>query len=165
MHVTTFLAFLVSLTAIPLPVSHVSARIPVPLTMHWSHNDNPKEDTFLGVAGDSLKILLFWKNPVDSATLGKADSTLFRVQLTKPFRWHGGVNVAAGTVVPRVHRGTMADSLMLAKPAPGDSVVFRITEFRQCRKGDCSVAGMGVGVYKRTNAPAPATPSWTVTEF
>jgi hypothetical protein len=124
-------------------------------------------DEFYGnVAGDSLKYVISWKQPADSAELGKVDSTFYRFVSSKGVTFFGSSGLTVpGTALRRTIKGGLADSLKLVKPAVGDSVTFSVTNFQQCRKGDCSLPGSAGWKYRRSFAPAAATPDIQITEF
>lgn len=111
------------------------------------------------LAGDSIKYVIFWKEAADSAALGKVDSTFYRLTATKAVVFYPAKPLAASTPLRRSFAaGVFADSFKMAKPAPGDSAVFQITNFVQCRKGDCSVAGSAAWRYRSSYAPPASAP-------
>lgn len=119
-----------------------------------------------GAAGDSLKVAIVWTEPTDSATLGKADSTTYTLRVSKAAVFWGGKTIAANIDVPRrVLAGVTGDSLKTKLPVVGDSVDIQIKNFRQCRKGDCSIAGSAAARWKRTNAPPPNAPTLRTSSF
>ncbi len=119
------------------------------------------------VTGDSLKVVVLWTQTPDSAQFGKIDSTVYKLRSSKPAVFYGGTAFPANTDVRHVKDAvSFADSFKLARPAPGDSAVFQVKGFVQCRKGDCSVPGGAGFQYRSTFAPPAATVSGTkVTVF
>lgn len=131
---------------------------PFPLTL-------AVDEWYGNVAGDSLKYVITWKQPADSATLGKIDSTFYRFVSNKGVTFFGSSGLTTpGTGLRRTVKG-LGDSLKLVKPAVGDSATFQITNFQECRKGDCSVPGSAAWKYRRSYAPPPASPDVQITEF
>jgi hypothetical protein len=120
-----------------------------------------------GAVGDSLRYVVMWKQPPDTASKGKIDSTFYRFTATKGVTFYGSSGVLTpNTPVRRsLNAGVLADSLKLAKTALGDSVVFQITNFVQCRKGDCSLPGALAWKYRETFAPPPASPTVRIETF
>lgn len=118
------------------------------------------------LVGDSLKAVINWSAPTDSAELGKADSTLYEITINKAALWWGGKAIAANTLTPRRIVGAgNGDSLRLKRPAVGDSVTFTIIKFRQCRKNECALPGSSAWTYKRSNAPPPTSPTIRTTAY
>lgn len=108
-------------------------------------------------AFDSVKVKFDWQQPQDGK--GNADSTLFRLRLSKPWRTYASATVKnAGTWYRVSHTGSeLSDSLKLALTTPGDSVVFDADSIRQCRRGVCSVPGSASFRYVRPDNPPPMT--------
>ena len=105
--------------------------------------------------GDSLKVKLEWTQPTDGQ--GVADSTLYRLKLTKPWRFYSDTLLRpAGSFVKRKRTTQTTDSLKLLLAVAGDSVDFTADSIRQCRKGVCSVPGSAAFRYKRNINPPPA---------
>jgi len=114
------------------------------------------------LAGDSLKVVILWKQAEDSAKNGPVDSTVYTIRSSKPAAFFGGAALAANTDQRRAKGATaFADSFKLARPSPGDSAVFQVKNFVQCRKGDCSIPGGAGFQYKATFAPPATMPSGT----
>lgn len=144
-----------ALGAIALPKTLPS---PFPLTL-------AVDEWYGNAAGDSLKYVITWKQPTDSATLGKIDSTFYRFVSNKGVTFFGSSGLTTpGTGLRRTVKG-LGDSLKLVKPAVGDSATFQISNFQECRKGDCSVPGSAAWKYRRSYAPPPASPDVQITEF
>ena len=110
------------------------------------------------LAGDSMKVLLYWGQPPDTVAKGKIDSTVYSVKVSLPTNYYNANVVPASSTVRRV-KTTFADSLRLAKPIIGSTVTVQVTGFIQCRQGDCSVPGSGAFSYKHTYAPPPTAPN------
>jgi hypothetical protein len=105
--------------------------------------------------GDSLKVKLEWTQPTDGQ--GVADSTLYRLKLTKPWRFYSDTLIRpAGSFVKRKRTTQTADSLKLLLAVAGDSVDFTADSIRQCRKGVCSVPGSAAFHYVRNVNPPPS---------
>lgn len=106
---------------------------------------------------DSLKVKFSWAQPSDG--LGNADSTTFRLRLSKPWRTYASTTTkSAGTWYHVSHTtAELADSLKLALGTPGDSVIFDADSIRQCRKGACSIPGSASFRYVRPVNPPPMT--------
>lgn len=114
---------------------------------------NPRITATVAV-GDSLKVKMEWTQPTDG--LGNADSTLYRLKLSKPWKFYGDTVLrSANSFVRRKRTTQTSDSLKLAL-AVGDSVAFTADSIRQCRKGVCSVPGSAAFLYNRNVAPPPA---------
>lgn len=133
----------------------------------WCKILSPTSLDCTGAAGDSLRYVIMWKQPPDTASKGKIDSTFFRFTSSKGVTFYGSSGVlAANTPVRRsLSAGVLADSLKLAKTALGDSVTFQVSNFVQCRKGDCSVPGSLAWKYRETFAPPPAAPTVRIETF
>jgi len=107
--------------------------------------------------GDSMKVKLTWTQPTDG--FGVVDSTLYRIKISKAWKWYGDTLLrAANTWVRRKRTTQLSDSLKLSRGLPGDSVVFNADSIRQCRKGACSVPGSAAfRDIRPINPPAPMT--------
>lgn len=109
------------------------------------------------VAFDSVKVKFEWQQPQDGR--GNADSTLFRVRVSKPWRTYASTTVKNAATWYRIVHGSneLADSLKLALTTIGDSVIFEADSIRQCRRGVCSVPGSASFRYVRPDNPPPMT--------
>lgn len=142
-----------------LLASAATLPTPFPLTLHV-------DEWYGNAAGDSLKYVVTWKQPADSAIAGKIDSTFYRFVSNKGVTFFGSTGVTTPDQgLRRTVKPGLADSLKLVKPAIGDSAVFQISNFTECRKGDCSIPGSAAWKYKRSFAPPPAAPTIQITEF
>lgn len=136
-----------------------AATPPPPGRMSYSYADAYGAGA---LAGDSLKVLFLWTQAADSAANGKIDSTVYVLRSSKPAAFFGGALLPAGVNTRRVKGATaFADSFKLARPTAGDSAVFQVSGFVQCRKGDCSIPGSAGWQYRATFAPPPTAPSGT----
>jgi hypothetical protein len=84
---------------------------PFPLTL--------APDEYYGAAADSLKYVISWKEPSDTAALGKVDSTFFRFVSSKGVTFFGSTGLTTPNVAVRRTSTGHADSLKLAKPPVG----------------------------------------------
>lgn len=122
------------------------------------------------LAGDSLKVVLSWKQPADTVAAGKVDSTVYVIRPSKPIAFYSGQAGAANVNTRRSFpAGVLSDSFKLARPALMDSVTFRGTGFVQCRKvgagGGCSLPGAFAFSNVHDFTPQPTTPSIRITAF
>jgi hypothetical protein len=172
-------ALIWALLLVPLSAQWVITTNGTPWTFHgatastvgidgaWAADTNTGENLFLAdnLTSDSLRFVVAWKQPTDG--MGNADSTVFRIVITKDSRWYAkdSVVITASTNQRRRYTTQLADSLKMAKPAMGDSVSVTISGFIQCRKGDCSNPGGAAAGYRTTWAPVPSGPSLRSTVF
>jgi cation transport ATPase len=149
------LVTLMALAAVMLGVQPLP-RAPMTLTANEEYS----------AAGDSLKYVISWKQPPDTAALGKIDSTFYRFISSKGLTFFGSTGLTTPNVAVRRTLTGIADSFKLVKPPLGDSVTFQITNFQQCRKGDCSSPQSAGWKYRRSFAPTPASaPDIQLKEF
>ena len=152
-----------------LPLLLLAPVLPsTPLTLESNGYCTPVGSSIdcFGAAGDSLKYVIQWKQPIDTVSKGKVDSTFYKLTASKGVTFYGSTGLTAPNVaVRRKFTTALADSLKLVKPALGDSVTFQITGFIQCRQGDCSIPGSAAWKYRETYAPAPASPTIRIETF